>query len=1605
MPSYLTYVNTEQFRKKLIARNLKPYTVPGAYSPPGGPVTYETVLRDIGVFDSPDDLIRLDPFADVLYRLNAYGPTGGFNKNINAGGLANTKSNLGPYDVMDAKLPVLGLPTAKQIPTFNKYSTNVVQLESIGYIQQTPTFSIYGNPTSFLASSYTPYQILYNDNPTGTNGPLSQDSSLAQIGAKQLKQSFRDTIAKNIEKSTLGRINLDNAFNDPFSALRLLQGKKEIIENNWTITRPGNLLVRTVDFGARLAGTYYPGSPIPGDYFRATQNQQPNQFALAFKNGKNPVSTVLGTIFGGRKSSKINPSELFLQNTGSGQRSQLFYNLDYNKYRPQYSRGVLTNVINNIISNQDTQGNYYIGNRNQDPSRYDSPIGQLPFNEYDQEVEAIVLGPTEQSKAFEGTGFVNFGLAGSSFSDEGGIAGGLVWNSSGATKPLPGYRAKVGGDQGSFDEEYFQVSGEIGLGDSSKQPFKTGTLLDFTQRLINSAPGGYNRLFHVGNAISNVSKVFNDGYKEITKGSKVLKYGPAITDVQGIEYCRLWTKDTPHYTWRDLMKTEGNFRKFSYSVLDNTYNLNIAPLRNPGSTNIIDGKVKKYMFSLENLAWRTSNRPGLSYDDLPVCERGPNGGRIMWFPPYDLKFNESSTASFQSKEFLGRLEPIYTYKSGERTGQLTWTIIVDHPSILNLVVDKVLKNESRETVDNIVDAFFAGCKKYDPYELAKRYNTIPLKDLYTYQTIINGGSDPEVFQNVINEVTQVVVQQPPTPDNQIKEFQGYSFYFDNDIPIPDGTATRGTSAYNQSPVNYLTTYNTYTSPSTKQRYSNSRVTQDEKARTASFFSDVVEFNFTKGQEWVKNVTDFLSKNATSKVSITLQGSASAPQSETYNKSLSKRRIDSVKKYFDTTALKNYITEGRLIIAESAEGEGLKDIQYPKFKSTTQQTMNPITCTTTLTGENSIYSVNAMACRAVFVKDIKVISTPTNENATPVVTQSFTQRVIENVKPGTPPTIDVQRKLREGVGKKILRSLLTECDYFELIKETNPFFYDSIKDKLKYFSPAFHSMTPEGLNSRLTFLQQCMRPGDTIPIIGPDGKPKYNSSVNTAFGVPPVLVLRVGDFFHTKIIPTNLSLNYEQLDLNPEGIGVQPMLAKVTLSFKMTGGMGLKEPVQKLQNALSFNYYANTEMWDERADATEDTSAIDQEIIQNLSDSVAIPNPAQPQQNAGGTTIGVVQTTNSVTTTSGQTFFETGTTSYRLIMDSLVDEGQGYINTVINKLEQVSKDYNDGVLSLFTANRLYNKGFLLDFTSPQEIKFFGKPQDIQTNIDTLFSDVINDIKTEQFDFIEEMVSRKYQKKVIEQVKANMIEYITNYKSNYSTGLSSIIQEITNQEQKLINVFSKLDFVSTLSDGFIKPNSDIQIYNLSGTSDVVSGSTYANTLFELTGDYTLAGTQLDDFMDFLISNSVVSTSFTPTNITSVSLQGAQQDEKRFYLLMSSVILDKNKLQGFKDVVLKNGLTQVNNPTSLEALFDNSFGVDRYNAYTKEKERNVKNFTSLKATPEYKNYQVFTPYTKGKTRLFSYSTETAGTDIQKTRLRNIYSNVNTNNNNNIFNGKKTL
>ena len=60
------------------------------------------------------------------------------------------------------------------------------------------------------------------------------------------------------------------------------------------------------------------------------------------------------------------------------------------------------------------------------------------------------------------------------------------------------------------------------------------------------------------------------------------------------------------------------------------------------------------MFSIENLAWADD------LTNLLECEKGPGDplsglrGRIMWFPPYDISFNETTSVSWDKSNFIGR---------------------------------------------------------------------------------------------------------------------------------------------------------------------------------------------------------------------------------------------------------------------------------------------------------------------------------------------------------------------------------------------------------------------------------------------------------------------------------------------------------------------------------------------------------------------------------------------------------------------------------------------------------------------------------------------------------------------------------------------------------------------------------------------------------------------------------------------------------------------------------------------------------------------------------------------------------------------------------------
>jgi hypothetical protein len=1651
MASPLDFINSDGFRKKLITRNLTPY----AKSPsrPTQPINIEYIQSDTSVQDSPDQLIDTPSFANQLYSLNQYGNEGGYEQVPDTGALLNTKSNEGEYGFQDANIIDQSVIESQKWKPLNVFSNgNQLQLDSAPFFsslnrpQTTNTSNNQPYPTTFVPSRYSPLSILLSNDPQGNNGLMSQDSFIVKLGAETLRREFEARIAAQIRQDTIGRANILN-INSGTDLVNIIAGVVPIIEPNFTITVTANPILAAANFALRLGGSILPVSPIPGSYFDPnTSLRQPTtiqQMTRAF--GQTGVGRFFNRLLGATNTG----SQIMYNNMGPGQRSRLFKNIDFNRYKPNFQRSLIERIGGAITGTLTDNSNYYIGNITSEPSRIFSPGGDIPVNAYGQEMQSPVYGPQELAQLYEGPSQdIRLGANGPTYSNGGGIEGGFTWVSP-KYRGNAGKRVGIGGEVTNEDEDFRPSS--YNSTESTNREFTQGSILDQTQRLIDSQPAGGKRLQHVGNAIDQVSKVFHDGYKELTKGSRVYRYEGAVGQEVGTEYCRVFAKDVPYLQYNDLQKVDGvttTGRRFSDSVLDNTFNLNISPNKMEGgqsSTNLINqggnsGYAKKYMFSLENLAWRTSNAPGFSVSDLAMCERGPNGGRVMWFAPYGLTFTETVSTGWNANEFIGRPEPIYTYKSTSRTGSLNWKIVVDHPSVLNVIVDKVLGNETnRVRVDSIIDSFFAGCRKYDIYELAKKYYTIKPGELSQLQDLIsseNATKEELIFakntlQTGNNAANAGSTPTTPTtlPSEFFKNYVQIAGYFENNTPKP------GTDP------NYETEYATYTSPSNIRTYSGK--TNGESLNT--FFNVVVTPNYDSLVELRTELRKQLTQFPVGSITITINASCSAPASVSYNRELARRRINSLVKFFTgSTELREFTTSSpQRLIVKGANRVAGEQTQVKKFNATTKtwSTGNLVNCTDgnenvrggdTQAGSKDIFTTQAMSCRRAYIESIDVRELQ-EAPTTPVANRD--EVLVGNVVKSTVkvPVVETVRTARNNITKRVLKSLLSECDYFETIKAETPMVYDNLKDKLKFFQPAFHSTTPEGLNSRLTFLQQCMRPGDTIPTVKqntPQSKPtlEYNNATNTAFGAPPVLVLRVGDFYNTKILPDTLGITYEALDINPEGIGIQPMIANITLSFKFVGGSGLKESVDKLQNALTFNYYANTEMYDDNADVTaqEDfLKILDSEFLKQ--DTLltppalnqATPNPGQ----SNDSTVGTIITSTDLVGTG-----ETGTLNYSTFMVDVVNNTQTYFTTVVNKVKESVSQYNNAVRQQWMLQRSYTRGEIAA-DEQNKVELFGKPSDVQKRFDEIFGEYETNITENKDPFIKYINSdvRGFSRAAKREINTNYVNFVRNKRASFQNGISTITQELTNVQQTYIQTLGKLSLIiypnrlGQGTDGYQNKLGNVVVYATTGVNNaqqeliddtvkIKNNIKEFNDVIFTKNSFTYGSNRYEGQLVFKTEDNGKSTEVNSTKVFIPFSKNPFFDDnvenypyRRQYMIVSEDVLDEKKYESFKQSLIGN---VINNKgligsglSNFEEVFDAYWIGIAKPLFTEENTITNEFINNLEKT-KLKNFLKYTPFDK-KERVFNYTTESNEDDATKKAQQNMIkglgasTNLNTNNN----------
>ena len=1236
----------------------------------------------------------------------------------------------------------------------------------------------------FNSGNYNFISIMSTDN-------YDTESELMKFAATNIRNNPQgpvlSRISRNIEASTNGRLRILDALNgNTTTAINIVTGREPLIESNNKITVAKTLPGKAIDFLQTVAGTEFPWSEIPGDYLSDPRNPINYRPEASTQLGKvfQDVTGVLGSLIGIQRRPKLDrkPSDLMIEYLGEGQKNTLYDNLSYSRYAPNYTTtarsqnsskifNFIDNVaqgVKNILGVEAPTGVAYIGDDRGNDVKY--AMGDFNDRQVRSSYYLSLMFDPIQAQLFQRD---------KNLSQGGTISGNLTWISKNS-------KNKYGTNNEEWDSEQSTWTDSL----STNYEFREDSILGYTQEILDSLPlDGASSRSHVANVIDQTSRFFKDGDVIMSRGSAIKYVKNSTGEESGIEYCRVWTKDRSYMNYSDTMKRTGNIRKFEDSVISTPWNLNIGPMSNgkksfDQSTNITPSKdggnpfwgegfyAKKYMFSIENLAWKTSNLPGFTVQDLPYCERGPNGGRVMWFPPYDLKVSEQNSAKWEENNFLGRPEPIYTYQNTSRSGQISFKVIVDHPSILNLLVREHFEGMSDEDSDNYINAFFSGCEELNFYDLIKRYTTITSDEAKKIKEYLEGKADPETIKKYRVETDPIpTIKHDNAPEkNEGVKLPSTSLLFANDRPSDGGSDITSnldyTSLYKQSIGQTGNTYNIDAQKELEESlntllplaFSGTNQASDRARKDIKTLfgvkdgkidpsqhpakiqeqKDLLQKQIDKG---VKNYNEYsskidilkedITKGNVQEIKITTMSSCSAVADDKYNYKLSIRRShsifkDIVKRLSNSDETAKWVnppkgsptTPTKLVRTVSFKELGFADREGNLiFESTNMGEKVPNeenkSCSEAefLTKSLRVNSAIAFGCRQSQVEFnyTKAVKTQENQKPKDDIVPPRTRLVLD---PGqqTPPS--GTRKPKIDLLKRIVMKTLSECYYFKTLEEKDPLVFGSLKEKLRYFHPAFHSMTPEGLNSRLTFVNQCVRPGDTIPIKGLSDDSDLNAR-NTTFGPPPVCVLRIGDFYHSKIIIRDVNITFEDTtwDMNPEGIGMQPMIANVSLQVSFLGGHGLSKPVERLQNALSSNFYANTEMYDERSISTMDGDQKQkyQEFSKDFLDSLQKSDePAVDSSNSSdgnkpnvGLYIGTLIDNNTKL-------------DYTEIVKNVFTKTQGFFDSYKESYKNINNEFGPLILKmLFSPQyREINKYDIFDTTSltpGSTIDLFGIPK--------------------------------------------------------------------------------------------------------------------------------------------------------------------------------------------------------------------------------------------------------------------------------------------------------
>jgi hypothetical protein len=598
----------------------------------------------------------------------------------------------------------------------------------------------------------------------------------------------------------------------------------------------------------------------------------------------------------------------------------------------------------------------------------------------------------------------------------------------------------------------------------------------------------------------------------ISHNQKLIKndndVNPNIAYYKGNGECRTFTIYDQYDNYDRVIKFNGNNEK--NSVLRDKVLPRIAP-----TVDDIAEDRYNYFFTMENLALK---------DSVDDCEIGPNGGRWMWFPPYDVKISDNNSINWSDMNFLGRPEPIFSYQNTTRSLSLSFRLLIDtvkeiqdiEPTIQNYYnylyqcgqLAFKEKNEKKEIVVTSEtptkitskttfrrDDKSIYCFKNEGYVVNTTTPVYSLGGELESASTINSGFVTE-FTDIVNFLKQYMLE--PNCTSIDMSFEGAASSL-----ISLTASTEFAKNYNRALG---------------------------LRRADNLMRNVIyKYNQIRGDAPELVITQFIAKSGPNITDSTTVGGLVV---NTVVIDTGQVGINATRTYYQTI-------NGKTISITIAT-VGADSNPNPVDKSDPNETK--------VNDKNKISQryakVESIVAKVDIIQEDRKINTEKQIVDVPIPLDEAAQK---------PEPCDTNKNLE-----------------FESLEVYNKF--PTGFEKLNVFTPTFNSQTPFDFTKRYVFLHQLTRPSKLNT-----GKNNLATIDNTVFGRMPVFVIRYGDFIYSKAIARsiNFDITDSTWDLNPEGMGAIPLYCNVTMDLTLIGGQSLAGPIDRIQTANDSNFIANS----------------------------------------------------------------------------------------------------------------------------------------------------------------------------------------------------------------------------------------------------------------------------------------------------------------------------------------------------------------------------------------------------------------------------------------------